>query len=502
MPALNKPRISEPAPLIGQMAGEYRLLRKLGAGGFGAVYEAEHPLLKRRAAVKVLHASSGLDSTTVQRFIEEARSASQIRHRHIVDIFSFGTLPNGQYFYVMDLLEGAPLDRYLKEHGRLEPEVALPLLRPIASALDALHAASIVHRDLKPANIFLAWDSNGEVVPKLLDFGLVKLLAHPSVHTQSGVPMGTPYYMSPEQCRGEHVDARADVYSFGVLCHELLTGAPPFTGDSATAVLVAHVMKDPPRISEVRPELSPELDEPVLRMLAKLPAARPASAGAALLELEKAARLLGMTLASGPPWLPRPAVTEFEAAPAIGSASTELASDTPVSALRAVSRGIERATGSRRRLTAVVIAVLAVSLAAVVLTMVRQRPTTPPEALPPSGVAEAPAPVSPPPRALPPPAPAPELPPAPPEQVALTLQGPPGGAVVRLGDRILGDAASPILLPYGTEPLELTVAAKGYETRKVTVTPNASLELHLTLEPIKRRPGKRSALPRDLENPF
>jgi serine/threonine-protein kinase len=103
--------------LHGQLAGEYRILRKIGTGGFGTVYEAEHPLLKRKAAVKVLHANPSVDSIAVQRFIEEARSASQIRHRHIVDIFSFGTLPNGQYFYVMDLLEGAPLDVYLKSRS-------------------------------------------------------------------------------------------------------------------------------------------------------------------------------------------------------------------------------------------------------------------------------------------------------------------------------------------------------------------------------------------------
>src|ERR1700742_523785 len=243
--------------LIGQLAGEYRIVRKLGSGGFGTVYEAEHPLLKRRAAGKVLHADPLVDTVAVERFIEEARSASQIRHRHIVDIFSFGTLPNGHYFYVMDLLEGAPLDRYLHEQGRLSRELALPLLRTVASAIDALHAAAIVHRDLKPANIFLAWESSGEVVPKLLDFGLVKLLSTPTVHSISGVPMGTPFYMSPEQCRGEAVDARADVYSFGVICHELLTGKPPFTGEGTTAVLLAHVTQPPPRMSASVPELSP-----------------------------------------------------------------------------------------------------------------------------------------------------------------------------------------------------------------------------------------------------
>jgi len=236
----------------------------------------------------------------------------------------------------------------------------------------------------------------------------------------------------------------------------------------------------------------------VLRMLAKLPAERPASAGAALAGLEKAARLLGMTLASGPPWLPRPAVTELEASPLIGSASTEDAGEGPVSALRSVSGAIQRAAASRRRLTAVVIAVLAVSLGAVALTLVQQG-ESPAQQAPPAAAAKAPAPANPPPAAPPTkPAATPVLP----AQVALTLQGPPGGAVVRQGDRILGDAASPVLLPYGLEPIELTLAAKGYQTRSFTVTPSAPLELRLTLEPSKRRQGKRGALPGDLENPF
>lgn len=307
MSALKK---SEPeradSELYGQMAGEYRILRKLGIGGFGTVYEAEHPLLKRKAAVKVLHAAPAVDSVAVQRFIEEARSASRIRHRHIVDIFSFGQLRNEQYFYVMDLFEGAPLDAHLKQHGRFAPEVAIQLLRPIAHALDALHAASIVHRDLKPANIFLAWEDSDEVVPTLLDFGLVKLLGNASFNTASGVPVGTPYYMSPEQCRGDKVDAHADIYSFGVVCYEVLTGTRPFTGDSATAVLVAHLMHPPPRITERCPALHVAFDAPLLRMLAKESEARPSSAGAALHELELAAQEAGIALHEGLPHLPRP----------------------------------------------------------------------------------------------------------------------------------------------------------------------------------------------------
>jgi eukaryotic-like serine/threonine-protein kinase len=308
--------------LYGEMAGEYRIVRKLGTGGFGTVFEAEHPVLKRKAAVKVLHANRSFDASAVMRFIAEAQSANQIKHRHIVDIFSFGTLKNGRHFYVMDMLDGAPLDRYLKERRVLTPEVTLPVLRPIADALDSLHGAGIVHRDVKPANIFLAWESSGEVVPKLLDFGLVKLLQDSPIHTASGVPMGTPFYMSPEQCRGEKIDARADVYAFGVICHELLTGLPPFIGDSPTAVLVAHIVSEAPSMSSRSPELPTELDAPVLAMLAKDPAARPSSVGEAFRALEQAAARANIEVPHGLPRLPRPSAPPEATGDDIGARST------------------------------------------------------------------------------------------------------------------------------------------------------------------------------------
>jgi len=288
------------------MAGEYRLGRKLGEGGFGAVYEAVHPLLKRRAAVKVLHRIAGSDSDAVLRFVAEARAVNQIRNRHIIDIFSFGKLTDGRHFYVMDLLEGEPLDRYLAREGRCSVENTIQLLRPIAEALDAAHAAGVVHRDLKPQNIYLVWDATGETVPKLLDFGMAKLLGDSRVHTVSGTPLGTPLYMSPEQARGDVVDGRSDVYALGVLCHELLTGQLPITGENTIAVLMAHIIQAPPRMSEVCPELSPELDEPVLRMLEKKPELRPATASAALDALASAAERAGLAVPSGPPRLSRP----------------------------------------------------------------------------------------------------------------------------------------------------------------------------------------------------
>ena len=286
--------------IAGWMAGEYRLGRKLGEGGFGAVYEAVHPLLKRRAAVKVLHRIAGSDSDAVLRFVAEARAVNQIRNRHIIDIFSFGKLPDGRHFYVMDLLEGEPLDRYIAREGRCSVENTVQLLRPIAEALDAAHAAGVVHRDLKPQNIYLVWDSTGETVPKLLDFGMAKLLGESPVHTVSGTPLGTPLYMSPEQARGDLVDGRSDVYALGVLCYELLTGRLPITGENTIAVLMAHIIAVPAPPSEVCPELAPELDAPVLRMLEKKPEARPCSASEALNELSRAAELLSLIHISEP----------------------------------------------------------------------------------------------------------------------------------------------------------------------------------------------------------
>jgi serine/threonine-protein kinase len=310
------------------MAGEYRLGRKLGEGGFGAVYEAQHPVLKRRAAVKVLHRVAERDSEAVQRFITEAQAVNQIRSPHIVDIFSFGRLEDGRHFYVMDLLEGEALDSYLSRMSRVDVATTVRLLRPIAEALDVAHAAGIVHRDLKPQNIFLAWDAAGLVVPKLLDFGMAKLLGDVTVNTVSGTPLGTPLYMSPEQALGHKVDRRSDVYALGVLCHELLTGQLPITGETTIAVLMAHIADAPPRASGICPDLPPELDGALLSMLAKDPGARPASAGEALAALASAAASAGVDIPAGLPILPRPAPRSTSSA--AGEFSSTFAAESPV----------------------------------------------------------------------------------------------------------------------------------------------------------------------------
>jgi serine/threonine-protein kinase len=495
------------------MAGEYRLIKKLGEGGFGAVYEAEHPVLRRRAAVKVLHQVAGMDSDAVLRFISEAQAANQIRSRHIVDVFSFGKLPNGRHFYVMDLLDGEPLDRYLRREKRCDLTTTLQLLRPIAEALDAAHAAGVVHRDLKPQNVFLAWEQSGDTVPKLLDFGMAKLLGESAVQTVSGVPVGTPLYMSPEQARGEKVDGRSDVYALGVLCHEMLTGRVPFTGESPLAVLVSHLTITPPRASDVFTTLPRELDEPILQMLHKEASGRPGTASAAVTALIAAAERAGYVVPDGMPRLPRP---KDLPPPAASTFSPHPITPEPVAeatpSRRELGLGATHPAPSAARPTWPIVAgfVVLVAVAALLGRSVLQAPASPSsaavEATPRAEVP--PAPLAP---SVPPPVPvapapepaAPESPPHP-ERVQLSVRGAPPGARVSLGDQALGAAADPIALPYGTAPLLLTVAAPGYESHVLSVVPDRDSESDVKLKRRVVRPSKPAPgnIPSDLESPF
>ncbi len=270
----------------GTMIGEYRVDRRLGSGTFGDVYAGEQPLIGKKVAIKLLNVKYASQPQVVSRFIAEARAVNRIRHRNIIDIFSFGVYADRRPYFVMELLDGITLSELLEKEKRLSLAEAIPILRGIADALDAAHQADITHRDLKPDNVFLATQKEGGYFPKLLDFGVAKLVDDELAHkTATGVAVGTPRYMSPEQCRGKSVDHRADIYSLGVLVHEMLTGKPLFDGDSAMDVLLKHTTEPPPPMSSCNPALPVELDAPVLAMLAKRPNARPTSAGAAIAAL-------------------------------------------------------------------------------------------------------------------------------------------------------------------------------------------------------------------------
>jgi serine/threonine-protein kinase len=270
-----EPSIGGPSDVVapGELVGEYIVDCRLGAGAFGAVYRARHPVLGRDVAIKILHRAVSSNEEIVGRFLAEARAVNQIRHRNIIDVFGFGQLPDGRHYYVMECLAGAPLDAVLAKQGRFTPSEALPIVHAVAKALDAAHAQGIVHRDLKAENVFLAREGD-ETYPKLLDFGIAKLISSEqgaASRTRSGIQVGTPYAMAPEQCRGVAVDGRADVYALGVLIHRMLTGTYLFDGETAMDVIMKHMAAKPPAMSSVARDLPAALDKPVLRMLAKDP---------------------------------------------------------------------------------------------------------------------------------------------------------------------------------------------------------------------------------------
>jgi serine/threonine protein kinase/tetratricopeptide (TPR) repeat protein len=254
----------------GETVGEHVIVRIIGRGATGDVYEAEHKLIGRKVAIKLIRPGLCRNPRVVARFIDEARAANLIRHENIIDIYSFGRLPDGRQYHVMDLLEGVTLDRYLRERSNLRLSEAVAIFRPLADALDAAHDRGVLHRDLKPANIFIEKKRDGKPKPKLLDFGLAKLLAEdlPKSHeTALGVVIGTPDYMSPEQCQGQPVDHRTDTYAFGVIGYEALTGRLPFDAASTAEMYVKKLVDTPRPPSEVRPELPREVDAIILKML-------------------------------------------------------------------------------------------------------------------------------------------------------------------------------------------------------------------------------------------
>jgi serine/threonine-protein kinase len=296
LPADIEERLDEQLEL-GEEVGEYVIEGIVGEGGFGTVYRARHPLIGKSAAIKVLAREFSSNREMVSRFIAEARAVNTIQHANIIDIFSFGTLDDGRHYFVMELLAGASLDRFIDEEGPMDPELAVQLLRGVARALDAAHEKGIVHRDLKPENIFVTFDDDGRPVPKLLDFGVAKLSgeakASSSHKTRTGTPIGTPQYMSPEQCVGENVDERSDVYAFGLLAYELLTGEPPFTGNNMLAIMNEQTNADRPAVSERCPELGKSFDAPLRTIMAVVPDDRPKSAGEAWKTIAQAAKAGG-----------------------------------------------------------------------------------------------------------------------------------------------------------------------------------------------------------------
>jgi tRNA A-37 threonylcarbamoyl transferase component Bud32 len=262
----------------GQSIGSYRILQKIGTGGMGAVYLAEHPLIGKKVALKVIHRELASNKEVVQRFFQEAKAVTRIGNEHIVSIHDFGVTPEGDHFYIMEYLEGQTLAQVLGRDSVLGVMRALHIGAQVAAALGAAHAAGVIHRDLKPDNVMLTHRLGDPDYVVLLDFGLAKMFAgdgQSAVKTAAGVLLGTPQYMSPEACESRaNVDHRTDVYALGVLLFQMMTGVLPFDGETMGEVLVKQVTQLPPPPRGFNPGIAPSVEQLVLRCLAKNPGVR------------------------------------------------------------------------------------------------------------------------------------------------------------------------------------------------------------------------------------
>jgi len=268
------------ADLVGHNLGNYRIVSRLGRGGMGEVYRAVHILLNRPAAIKVLHADQAVDSTFQARFLREARAAAALSHPNIVEVFDFGEQDDNSYL-VMELVPDGSLRSLLRQRGKgagWSLGMGVDLARQTAEGLAYAHAHGMVHRDIKPDNLLLQrleppTDANGEerYLLKISDFGLARLVEDTSELTVTGMVMGTPAYMSPEQCQGGVIDGRSDLYSLGVVLYELATGAPPFRVKTLSEAVFKHISAPPIPPREVQPDLPIALQEVILRCLAKAP---------------------------------------------------------------------------------------------------------------------------------------------------------------------------------------------------------------------------------------
>jgi serine/threonine-protein kinase len=277
--------------LSGRTLDDYHILHRLGAGGMGQVYLAEQVSLKRRVALKFLKADVTADPTALARFRREAEAVARVTHANIVQVYAVGSA-DGLHFMALEYVEGRNLRDHVARKGPPDARLALSVMRQVAAALHRAGELGIIHRDIKPENILLT--RKGEV--KVADFGLSLALVggKPALNlTQSGVTMGTPLYMSPEQVEGKPLDPRTDIYSFGVSCYHMLSGQPPFRGQNAFEVALHHVRTEAEPLAPLRPDLPPALCAVVHKMMAKRPEDRYQSCRELLADLARVRESLG-----------------------------------------------------------------------------------------------------------------------------------------------------------------------------------------------------------------
>ncbi|HVZ72390.1 MAG TPA: serine/threonine-protein kinase [Polyangia bacterium] len=482
--------------MIGQQFGNYRVLSLLGEGGMGAVYLAEHPGIGRRVAVKVLHKQFSGDEQLLGRLLNEARAANAIRHPNIIEILDSGMREDGVPYLVMELLEGETLGARIRRAGALPLRDALAFTYQTASALGAAHKKGIVHRDLKPDNLFIiptlpeAADQTGRITGdrlmeriKVLDFGIAKLqMPQPgdSVKTRTGTLMGTPIYMSPEQCRGtKTVDHRSDVYSLGVIFYEMLVGQPPFVSDGFGELVNMHLNVPPPSPRAQRPEINSQLDGIILKMLAKNPEDRYPDMAALTGALKLASGSLSSVATSSPDLMnaPTQAAAPLSVPPTSGDAARVPAQITTFRLGAGESLGETKVGGGKGKLIGGAVALAVVGAGVFLFSGGKDAPKPVVEAPKAAEAAAAPKPVA----------------PAPKAKVTVRLSSDPVGARVLTaeGNEVLGTTPLALERPRGGA-LKVRLEKDGYtpSTRDVPLDEDQAVEFALEKKPEAPKPVK------------
>jgi len=470
--------------MIGETVGNYRILELIGAGGMGVVYLAEHPAIGRKVAVKVLNPRTAENVEMVTRFFNEARAANAVRHPGIVQVFDFGTLPSGATYTVMELLEGESLAARLRRVERLEAAAAVEIACQTADILAAAHAKGVIHRDLKPDNLFLVPDvrAPGHDTVKVLDFGIAKLnltsSAPTSLRTRTGAVLGTPRYMSPEQCRGtREVDLRTDIYALGIILYQMLCGWPPFTSAGHGELLHLHIAVAPVPPRSYNKNISEALEAVILKSLAKEPDARQKT----MRELERALRGLRADALSIPDGGPR------AAAPRVASGTAPAAVQTTFSAaMGTIEPSTQKTRPSAWRWVAALGGLALAGVAASVMLGSGAAPSrgrTAPKA---SAAAEAPP---------------PPTPPAPAKAAVAISSEPPGARVVRARDGAdIGVTPFRESWPVGVGVENLRIELPGYRPEPFVVPLDRGVDLHFVLDkvpapPAEKKRGRRHGTP-------
>jgi hypothetical protein len=455
------------ASVLGTTIGNFQITALLGEGGMGKVYVAQHPTLARKSAIKVLHADQARDPVALSRFFTEAKAADAIRHPNIVEIYDYGTLPDGAPYIAMEYLDGETLaDRLARAPITLGE--ALDVLVQAASALGAAHGKEVLHRDLKPDNLFLVNDPAGRIRVKIVDFGIAKLqndLTEVSHRTRTGALIGTPLYMSPEQCLGaKDIGPPSDLYALGVIAYEILCGRAPFEADAVGALINMHVNEPVISPRKLNPKLPRGLEAILLKALAKYPEQRYPRMEELQAELQKAREAIERAtpelLATRPERRPRPLEAVTMAATITGAPRSGLAPPA-MRARRLVLGGLALGAG-----------------AALLLVFLQHRRPL---------VAPVPAPVA----AVPAPPPVAVVA----AKVSLLLESEPPGALVTVGGQVVGRTPIAWLTDPAGEPVELVFALDGYQREAIRALPAQGLKVRAQLEPLRRHGGKRPPPP-------